>query len=661
MRFLPFVLAPAVALSFSFFRPGVASAQSASLPSIDARTWRPSTDPSGGLALEPTTTPGPWNWNVGALLSYSHRPVSVTLNDPASGAATTLRPVENQLALDLVAGLGIGRRFSFGLDLPTALYQTGTKPLPATITSSGELPTTAIGDLGFTGKATLIDNAQGGFGLAALATVTVPTGDPQSFLGEGSATVGARLVGEYTLLIASVQASLGYTLRTDQRTWPASTTTSSGLTFGDSIPWSVAIGLKPDLFKIDKGHRQRWEVGFHGWLPAGPVAPFGGTGAAQLSPAIVSLADRIELGHYRDSYVVIGAEAAMSDAVGAPVFRGILGIGWAPRNHDLDNDGVPDDVDQCPELPEDKDNFEDRDGCPEIDNDDDGVLDKEDACPNEAGVPSSDPKKNGCPQPDRDKDGVPDTDDACPDQKGTPSDDPKANGCPLSGGRDRDKDGIADKDDRCPDQPEDKDGYEDDDGCPDPDNDGDGIADTEDACPKEPGRASPDPKQNGCPNPDRDGDTYDDAVDKCPDQAETFNGFEDEDGCPEDEAKAKGHKPLVTIATDRPDHAPRLKIAAADKLAPDGATVRAIVREANAHPEWTILVAIRSGKPEVALAQAAALADDLDKLAHRGLAEAVGWDSLKKEPVTAGDVKLVIVVGGKKEATPAPLPPVPLP
>ena len=641
------LLFAAVGLSAS-----VASAQS--LPSIDARTWRPSTDPSGGLVLEPTTTPGAWSWNVGALLAYSYRPVSLTLNDPTSGGATTLRPVENQLGLDLVAGLGIGHRIALGLDLPTAIYQTGTKPLPATVSSSGELPTSTIGDLALSGKASLIDNAQGGFGLAAQATVTVPTGDPQSFLGEGSATVGARIIADYTLIVASVQASLGYTLRTDARTWPAAS--AGGITYGDSIPWSVAIGLKPDVFKIDKGHRQRWELGFHGWLAAGPVAPFGGAGAAQLSPALVSLADRIELGHYRDSYLLLGAEAAMTDAVGAPVCRGIIGIGWAPRNHDLDNDGVPDDVDQCPELPEDRDNFEDRDGCPEIDNDDDGVLDKEDACPNVPGVPSSDPKKNGCPQPDRDRDGIPDGDDACPDQKGVESDDPRANGCPLSG--DRDKDGVLDKKDRCPDQPEDRDGFEDDDGCPDPDDDGDGVADVQDACPKEPGQASTDPKRNGCPDPDRDGDTYDNAVDKCPDEPETFNGFQDDDGCPDAD---KGRKPLVAVATDGAEHAPRLKIAAGDKLVLDGATVRAIVLEANQHRDWTLLVAVRGPKPEVSLARAAELADDLDRLAHRELAEPTAWESAKKEPVTAGEVKIVIVVGGQKEAAPAPLPPVPVP
>ncbi len=49
--------------------------------------------------------------------------------------------------------------------------------------------------------------------------------------------------------------------------------------------------------------------------------------------------------------------------------------------------------------------------------------------------------------------------------------------------RDSDGDGIFNFQDRCPFQPEDRDGFEDSDGCPDPDNDGDGIPDALDPTP----------------------------------------------------------------------------------------------------------------------------------------------------------------------------------
>ncbi len=128
---------------------------------------------------------------------------------------------------------------------------------------------------------------------------------------------------------------------------------------------------------------------------------------------------------------------------------------------DSDGDGLLDNVDNCPNEPEDIDGHEDEDGCPE--------------------------------QEDRDSDGVFDPDDDCPAVPG-----PAANkGCPYG---DTDGDGMTDDQDACPQAAEDVDGFEDEDGCPDPDNDQDGVPDAADRCPLEP---------------------------------ETVNGFEDEDGCPD--------------------------------------------------------------------------------------------------------------------------------
>ena len=137
-----------------------------------------------------------------------------------------------------------------------------------------------------------------------------------------------------------------------------------------------------------------------------------------------------------------------------------------PKVGDRDGDGILDDVDKCPDDPEDKDNFEDEDGCPDPDNDKDGILDKRDRCPND---------------------------------------------------------------------PEDKDGFEDEDGCPDPDNDKDGILDVDDKCPNEPG-----PKENqGCPDTDKDKDTVVDRLDKCPDEP----GPPSNAGCPE--------KKYITITQEK--------------------------------------------------------------------------------------------------------------
>ena len=61
---------------------------------------------------------------------------------------------------------------------------------------------------------------------------------------------------------------------------------------------------------------------------------------------------------------------------------------------DADHDGIPNATDKCPNEPEDKDGFEDTDGCPDLDNDKDGIPDATDKCPNEPGPAES----GGCPK-----------------------------------------------------------------------------------------------------------------------------------------------------------------------------------------------------------------------------------------------------------------------
>ena len=99
---------------------------------------------------------------------------------------------------------------------------------------------------------------------------------------------------------------------------------------------------------------------------------------------------------------------------------------------------------------------------------------------------------------------------------------------------DRDRDGVDDGADDCPDEPEDRDGYKDDDGCPEPDNDRDGILDANDRCPNAAEDADGFEDDDGCPDPDNDLDGIPDANDRCPLAAEVINGVDDLDGCPDE-------------------------------------------------------------------------------------------------------------------------------
>jgi OOP family OmpA-OmpF porin len=119
---------------------------------------------------------------------------------------------------------------------------------------------------------------------------------------------------------------------------------------------------------------------------------------------------------------------------------------------------------------------------------------------------------------------------------------------PLSATPDRDGDRLADDVDHCVLDPEDEDGFEDGDGCPDVDNDHDLVADVADRCLNDAEDKDGFEDEDGCPDVDDDKDQIPDAKDQCPREPETYNGKDDDDGCP-DQAKviviACGPQPII--------------------------------------------------------------------------------------------------------------------
>jgi len=148
----------------------------------------------------------------------------------------------------------------------------------------------------------------------------------------------------------------------------------------------------------------------------------------------------------------------------------VIGLSYNFGAGDADKDGVPDQKDECPDVP----GLKEFNGCPDTDGD--GIPDNKDRCPEEAGSAAL----QGCP--DSDGDGVADADDQCPNQAGSAA----MMGCPDSDG-----DGVADNVDRCPTTAGDSANG----GCPWADSDGDGVLDKDDNCPDVAGPAS----NSGCP------------------------------------------------------------------------------------------------------------------------------------------------------------------
>ncbi len=151
---------------------------------------------------------------------------------------------------------------------------------------------------------------------------------------------------------------------------------------------------------------------------------------------------------------------------------------------------------------------------------------------------------------DDDNDGIKNDNDRCPKDPEDVDGFEDSDGCPDA---DNDKDGIEDVKDKCPNKEEDTDGFEDEDGCPDVDNDGDGRPDTKDQCPNLAEDFDGFEDADGCPDPDNDKDAIPDSLDKCPNDIEDFDKFQDDDGCPDVDNDKDGIPDLKDKCPNEPE------------------------------------------------------------------------------------------------------------
>jgi OmpA-OmpF porin, OOP family len=474
-----------------------AAAQPAGNVTLDV--FRPAIDSRGYLTVNASQVLGDRELSFGlGSLDWGHRLLDLDANGSSYSidhiitatliAAVGLRvgPAELQLGASLPLRIMSGNRG------PASLGDPGTPNDDRTHALDGQ----GLGNVGVHLKTRLLSTSRGRrIGLGVIASLYLPTIDREDrFLGETQLVpqlVGVvdKELGRARRLRISLNGGVRLrrtTTFTNSDPGPdMAPVTGRSITAGSELPFGIGVGyaIAPQRFDVI--------AELFGAIPIG---------AHQAYQPLEALAG-VKLYLARNSFLTLGAgRGLMPDRGANPDLRGFIGIVFEPSIGDRDGDGLKDDVDRCPDAPEDLDGWQDEDGCPDLDNDGDQIPDTDDRCPD---LPE-------------DRDGEGDQD-----------------GCPDGDINDRDGDRIVDDLDRCPDEPEDDDGWQDDDGCPEHDNDGDRILDVDDLCPDLPEDRDGFEDDDGCPEDDNDRDQITDRLDRCPSQPETYNNVDDGDGCPD--------------------------------------------------------------------------------------------------------------------------------
>ncbi len=396
---------------------------------LDIALFRPSGSPNGLLSLETARVLPHWTLYAALNSHYANDELVARRGDTIA-----FRPINHRAVAEVAVGASFFERLDVSAVMPIVLRQVSDGWPGAGETRAH----TGLGDLRLTGRGILLRNKCGGdigdVGVAGVITGALPTGDDGQLMGDDQGSLTLRAAVDYCHPSGFIVAlNAGGVIRRDREI--------GGFNIGDEL--LVGVGAEAPL-------------GAYGVSLLGEVEGRFGLETDDKSPEAL-IERRIPLEargavRWRSSWglmVTAGAGAGLTGGYGAPDYRLFLGIGYA-----LDMSDKPEPAPEPTPQPE-------------------------KTYPDEPGdVP---PKKPDAP-----------LDAAAFDRAAANDPDPDGDGIPSSA-------------DRCPKQPEDRDGFEDSDGCPDPDNDHDGVPD---------------------------------ADDKCPKQKEVINGIKDDDGCP-DEGKAK--------------------------------------------------------------------------------------------------------------------------
>jgi OOP family OmpA-OmpF porin len=506
--------------------PVAASAQSTPPfdPAIDIQTFEYAVGPKTFVTVADGDVAAHEQLAVDALVTFLTKPLQIYNVDEdhtISGARTTV--VSSMAQAQLAAAYGVTDRLQLGANLPIVFSLQGDGLMPQTgAPAASALNVTGLGDIVVEAKYRLV--RAGRIKASAIGGLSLPSSfgsGGSQFIGDDLPTVRGKLAAQVDSGRLSLGVNAGILLRKPRTIYDS--------TIGQQLTWGVAgaIRLTDRISAIAEGYGRAGLPSFA--LDASPLEVEGGLRIH----ATASVA------------IVIGGGAGLINGIGSPESRLFVSLGYAPDMRDSDGDGVPNGRDRCPLVAEDKDRFEDDDGCVDDDNDGDHRPDAADQCRNLAEDLDGFEDDDGCPDLDNDKDGIADLQDKCANDKEDGSAPNPKDGCPA-GKRDSDGDSIADALDRCPLEEEDADGFEDGDGCPDLDNDKDGVPDAKDPCPVCPEDKDGFEDGDGCPELDNDRDGVADAGDRCPLEAETVNGVADDDGCPD-----SGGAAVVALDADR--------------------------------------------------------------------------------------------------------------
>ena len=285
----------------------------------------------------------PKSFSASGIFEYADQPL-VLVTQNADDTVTEETLLDHVFGMHAGVSVGLHERLALTAGAPIWLSSRGADGVKSGV---------GIGDVRLSAPIGIIvpDEADGGFGLSIVPTISLPSGDQQRLLGYDGVSGGGALSAGYNTDVWQVVANVG--LDQTPYTGPAN-----------------IIGGRILRTRLAGSYLVREDLALRGELR---YDPYFLEGAYPLSPerqstrpgeAVFSARGRYDKGI---NWTIGGASALTAGATAAR-FRFFAGIGWTMGKDgpaDLDLDGLVDSLDACPKEAETFNDYADDDGCPD--------------------------------------------------------------------------------------------------------------------------------------------------------------------------------------------------------------------------------------------------------------------------------------------------------
>jgi outer membrane protein OmpA-like peptidoglycan-associated protein len=359
----------------------VARAQDARGRTFNLQLFRPAIDSKGYFTVDASQVLGHLDFSVGLIGTYARDVLELHGQDGSSFR------VSDFVTAQVQAALGLFKRAELGVSLPVHILFGSRGPTYVSpddrnanndLTFGGQM----IGDLGLHAKVRLLHASTHPLGLALIASYYAPTGDSSRFFGEGGGgSLRPQLVIDRELGPARrvrVALETGALVRFGGGTFTdhGTTLTDPGVNGGAPFCFPApSLTMAPGTCGTGQSRSLGTQLTY-GLGLSGAVVPE----KLDLVAELTGYADVTGNDHGHPMEWLAGAKVYLAsksyfelgvgtgilpDQTGSPRVRAFVGFSFEPSIGDRDHDGIPDDIDRCPDEPETRNGFEDEDGCPD--------------------------------------------------------------------------------------------------------------------------------------------------------------------------------------------------------------------------------------------------------------------------------------------------------